>query len=117
MVKENINKKKMGKRLKELRISQNINQTSLADYLDLDQSTIAKIESGDRSLNLNLLDKLCSLYGCSREYIICREDDYTPLNFAFRSKNVNDKDLEAIAALNKIVLNIKFLNELEERDE
>lgn len=115
MVDKKLNKM-MGKRIKNLRLSQNISQTSVAKYLGVNQSTIAKIESGDRSLNLNSLIKLCTLFGCSKEYITCRSNEYVPLNFAFRSKNVDVEDLEAIAAINKIVLNIDFLNELKEGD-
>ncbi|MCI6775124.1 MULTISPECIES: helix-turn-helix domain-containing protein [Methanobrevibacter] len=106
----------MGKRLKELRTSQNINQSSIANYLGIDQSTLAKIESGKRSLNLTSLNKLCELYGCSRDYVIGKTDKYTPLNFAFRSKKVSVEDLEAIAVINKIVLNIEFLDNLKEDD-
>ena len=91
----------MGKRLKELRTSQNINQSSIANYLGIDQSTLAKIESGKRS---------------SRDYVIGKTDKYTPLNFAFRSKKVSVEDLEAIAVINKIVLNIEFLDNLKEDD-
>ncbi|OWT32825.1 transcriptional regulator [Methanobrevibacter sp. 87.7] len=107
----------MGKRIKKLRLSQNINQSSVADYLGVNQSTVAKAESGDRSLNLNSLIKLSTLFGCSRDYLLGMTDEYDPLNFAFRSKNVDVKDLEAIAAINKIVLNIDFLNDLKENKE
>ena len=109
--------KEMGKRIKKLRLSQNLNQSTIADYLGVNQSTVAKVESGNRSLNLNSLIKLATLFGCSREYLLGMTDEYVPLNFAFPSKNVDVKNLEAIAAINKIVLNIDFLNDLKDNEE
>ena len=50
--------KEMGKRIKKLRLSQNLNQSTIADYLGVNQSTVAKVESGNRSLNLNSLIKI-----------------------------------------------------------
>ena len=34
-----------------------------------------------------------------------------PLNFAFRSNKIQAEDLESIAAVNKIVMNIRYMNE------
>ena len=41
------------------------------------------------------------------------EDDvYIPLNFAFRANGVQAEDLESIAVVNKIVMNIRYMNEM-----
>ena len=39
-------------------------------------------------------------------------DDYTPLNFAFCSAGIEAEDFEGIAAVNKIAINLKYMNEL-----
>ena len=75
--------KKIGKRLQELRESKGLSQSDLASYLGISQPLLSQIESGNRNLNLSLLDKLCSLYGCSDSYILCKSDEYNSINFSF----------------------------------
>ncbi len=100
-------------RLKQLRKESKITQEQLAKYLDVDQSMVTKIENGTRSLNVTLIDKLCNLFGCSEAYLMGDDDTYIPLNFAFRSNGIQTEDLESIATVNKIVMNIRFMNEKE----
>lgn len=41
------------------------------------------------------------------------EDDvYVPLNFAFHSNGIQVEDLESIAILNKITMNIRYMNKV-----
>lgn len=35
---------------------------------------------------------------------------FPPLNFAFRSNNVQTEDLKSIAAVNKLALNLGYMN-------
>ena len=98
-------------RLKELRKESKLTQEQLANYLKVDQTLITKLENGTRNLNVTLIEKLCSLFGCTEDYLLGREDEYLPLNFAFRSNKIQAEDLESIAAVNKIVMNIRYMNE------
>lgn len=98
-------------RLKRLRKESKITQEQLAKYLGVDQSMITKLENGTRSLNVTLIEKICNLFGCSDAYLMGEEDSYIPLNFAFRSNGIQTEDLESIAAINKIVMNIRYMNE------
>ena len=106
--------KEIGKRLQELRESKGLSQSDLANYLGISQPLLSQIESGNRNLNLSLLDKLCSLYGCTDSYILCKSDEYNSINFSFRSKNAASEDLACIASVHKIINNMRFLNELED---
>lgn len=99
-------------RLKQLRKESRITQEQLAKYLDVDQSMITKLENGTRKMNVTLIDKICSLFGCSDAYLMGEDDSYIPLNFAFRSNGIQTEDLESIAAVNKIAMNIRSMNEL-----
>ena len=108
--------KKIGKRLQELRESKGLSQSDLANYLGISQPLLSQIESGNRNLNLSLIDKLCSLYGCSDSYILCKSDEYNSINFSFRSKNAAKQDLDCIASVHKIIMNMRFLNKLNEDD-
>lgn len=104
----------VGIRLKQLRKESKITQEQMANYLNVDQSMVTKLENGTRSLNVTLVDKLCSLFGCSEAYLMGEDDSYIPLNFAFRSNGVQTSDLESIAAVNRIVMNIRFMNKMME---
>ena len=99
-------------RLKQLRKESKITQEQLAKYLDVDQTMITKLENGTRSLNVTLIEKICNLFGCSDAYLMGEDDEYIPLNFAFRSNGIQAEDLESIAVVNKIVMNIRYMNEM-----
>ena len=102
----------MNLRLKELRKESTITQEQLAKYLNVDQSLVTKLENGSRSLNVSLIDKICSLFGCTEEYLLGESEEYIPLNFAFRSSGINEEDLESIAVINKIAMNLRYMNKL-----
>ena len=98
-------------RLKQLRKESRITQEQLAQYLNVDQSMITKLENGTRNFNTTLIEKICCLFGCSEMYLMGEEEEYIPLNFAFRSNTIQSEDLKSIAAINKIVMNIRYMNE------
>ncbi|MBF4469211.1 MAG: helix-turn-helix domain-containing protein [Methanobrevibacter arboriphilus] len=102
----------VGARLKKLREDRGYKQDQLANYLGVDQGHISKIENGNRNLNLNLLDKLCSLYNCSSEYIVNGEGECSATKVAFRSSE-NSVDLNVVAKINQITSNLKFLRNLD----
>lgn len=99
-------------RLKELRKDSKLTQEQLAKYLDVDQSMITKLENGTRTLSVSLIDKICSLFGCSDDYLLGKSSEYIPLNFAFRANGIQTEDLQSIAAVNKIAMNIRYMNEM-----
>ena len=82
-------------RLKQLREENNYSQEQVANYLEMDQSYISKIEKGKRNLNEISFNKLCLLYNCSPDYLLGKSDDYESPKLAFRSDE--SVDLFAIA--------------------
>ncbi|MBR8828061.1 MAG: helix-turn-helix transcriptional regulator [Gomphosphaeria aponina SAG 52.96 = DSM 107014] len=58
------------KRLKQLRISQNISQEYLANQLKTSQWKIAKIEAGDNSVSIDLILKTMFSLGATNQDII-----------------------------------------------
>ncbi|MDR0912292.1 MAG: helix-turn-helix domain-containing protein [Methanobrevibacter sp.] len=107
--------KKIGERLKKLRIESNYTQKQVADYLKINQGQLSKIENGNRVLNLSLLDKISALYDCSYEYILLESDEYNIPKIAFRISE-NNLDLSLVAKMNKIIGNLKFLRNLENEE-
>ncbi|PSB30808.1 transcriptional regulator [filamentous cyanobacterium Phorm 46] len=55
------------KRLKQLRITQNLSQESLAKKIKSSQSRVAKIEAGDPSVSLDLMVRTMLALGATRE--------------------------------------------------
>lgn len=100
--------------MKKLRCVSKYTQKQIVDYLEIDQGNLSKIENGNRKLNLSLLDKLCSLYNCSHEYILLQSDEHTFAKIAFRI-NENFVDLNLVSKMNQIMDNLKFLKSLDER--
>ena len=99
-------------RLKQLRKESKITQEQLAKYLNVDQTMITKLENGTRSLNVSMIEKICNLFGCSDAYLMGEDDAYIPLNFAFRSNGIQTEELEGIAVINRIAMNIRYMNEM-----
>lgn len=105
----------IGSRIKLFREAANISQEQLGRYLCVDQSTIAKIENGERNINTESIDKLANLF-CVKAYDLLYAEEVIPkFQIAFRAQKVDEDDFEAIAAFNKIVLNCEFIEEVQER--
>lgn len=102
-------------RLKQLRDENNYSQEQVANYLEMDQSYISKIEKGKRNLNEISFNKLCLLYNCSPDYLLGKSDDYESPKLAFRSDE--SVDLFAIAKMNQVIGYLKFLRKVERKIE
>ena len=101
----------LGKELKLLRDKNGYTQEQVGCYLGLDQSMIAKIENGTRAIGISELSKLSNLYGCEVRSLINRVT-CTPLALAYRASNIEKEDLEAIARIKKIALNLRFMERI-----
>lgn len=99
-------------RLMELRKNSKLTQDQMAQYLGVDQSLVTKLENGTRVLNVSLIEKICSLFCCTENYLLGIDDEFTPMTFAFRANCIQAEDLESIAAVNRIARNIKYMNNL-----
>lgn len=102
-------------KLKELRINSNYTQKQLADFLDIDQTTLSKIESGERSISMAKAERLALLYGYDINSIKNQNQLSSPVKIAFRASEVSKDDLNAIAEINKIVFNMKLINEIKNK--
>lgn len=101
----------MNRRLKKLREDYNYSQKQIAEFLDVDQSYISKIENGTRNVNEIVFDKLCLLYNCSPDYLLGESNDYEPPKLAFRSDET--VDLFAISKMNQVTGYLKLLRRIE----
>lgn len=97
----------MNELLKKLRIENNLTQKEVADYLDVDQSLIAKIENGERNIQTSQIEKLSDLYG----YDILNDKKQDAIKIAFRAGNISS-DLASIAKIKRIALNLMFMEDI-----
>ena len=95
----------IGKRIQTLRKRARLNQATVAAYLSVDQSMIAKMEKGERNISSDVIEKLSALFCCPVDYILFGEKASTQCEVAFRAKAIHSEDLHSLARLNKIVLN------------
>ena len=110
----NINKQ-IGDNIHVLRENAGYTQTTLARFLNVDQSLISKIEKGERSISTEMLEKLASLFGVTVDEIEYDHISKSNLSFAFRGNDLNAKEMEAICVINKIALNSELMSVLLKR--
>ena len=103
--------KEIGPKLRSLRRKNRYTQKQVADYLEIDQSYLSKIEKGERNLNDVNFEKLCLLYDCSYAYLTGKSDEYECPKFNFRTDE--KLDLNAISKMNQIMNHLKVLREIE----
>jgi transcriptional regulator with XRE-family HTH domain len=102
----------IGNRLKSLRESSGFTQGNIAKYLKVDQSLISKFETGERALTADMLEKLAVLFGVDMTAFNSGASNIKPLVFALRASEINEEDLDAISAVNRIALNCSFMTRL-----
>lgn len=103
----NISYALLGARYGKIRKQLGYTQKQMADYLGVNRTLIVKFEKGERSLGLSALERSCKLFGCTLAEIDGRNDDYRPLSVSCRAKSLQPEDMEAIAAVQNIVLNLR----------
>jgi transcriptional regulator with XRE-family HTH domain len=100
-----------------LRKGLKLNQKQIAEYLDVDQSYISKCEKGERQFSVDIIEKVAELFGCTVDYFVKESCEFAEMPIALRAKSVTTEDLNTIAAINKIALNLRFMEGLLAREE
>jgi transcriptional regulator with XRE-family HTH domain len=101
-----------GATIKSLREKSGFTQDNIAHYLRVDQSLISKFESGERTLSVDLLEKLATLFGVDMSVFGGNARDIKPLSLALRASEISEEDMETISAINQIALNGDFMTGL-----
>ncbi len=75
---EKIDKEKLhkdfGKRVHNLRLANYMTSRELAEYLGISESHLVKIQAGKRMPSINVLLKMCSIFGHTTDYMMSRKD-------------------------------------------
>lgn len=107
----------IGKNIKTLRENMGFTQASIANFLKIDQSMISKVEKGERTLSIDMLEKLSCLFGVTVEAMEKEIISESNLSVAFRADELSTNDMETISAINRIAMNVTFLTELLKKEE
>ena len=102
----------IGTNIKLLREKRKIKQKDLAQFLEVDESLISKIENNHCNITTDLLDKVASLFALPSESFWQKQISAPPIAFSLKQNEVTVENLEAIIKVNKITLNLKFMNNL-----
>lgn len=101
----------IGKRIKKYREEVGLTQAQVGEYLSLDQSMVAKMEKGERTINSDVIKKLCALFCCTSDDILDGSNLNSKCKISFRSNSLASNDLKALAIINRIVLNQAEMDE------
>ena len=105
-------------RLKSMREQAGLRQGQIAEFLGVTQTYISKVETGERNLTVDQLESLVSLYGHSLSSFANMRAEASPIQFAFRARDISQDDLKVIADIGKIAINSRFMaGLLEDEDE
>lgn len=102
----------IGQKVKALREKAGLNQGQIAQFLEVDQSNISKCEKGERQFQVDHLERLGNLFGVSLGDLMNEEVSVAPLQIAFRTDGMQVEDLNAIADIQKIALNLDRMRAL-----
>lgn len=99
----------IGENIKKLREEMELNQANIAQFLNVDQSMISKIEKGERTISVDMLEKLSCLFGVNINDI--EKEDIKPASYAvaFRTTKLTPEDMNTIYAINRIFMNASFM--------
>lgn len=103
---------RLGARFKQIRKKAGFTQSQTAQYLGVDQSYVAKFEKDERQFSLDQLRKALTLFGCPIDTLVHTESAITPLPIAMRATDIQPEDLEAIATMNRLALNLQHMERL-----
>ena len=102
----------IGNNIKTLRGGMGISQSCVAQFLNVDQSLISKVEKGERNLSADMLEQLSCLFGVTVDAVEGSAIEASVISFAFRTNDLSIEDLEAISVINRIALNSEYMGKL-----
>jgi len=102
----------IGQKVRSLRLKTGLSQAQIAQFLEVDQSTISKCENGERQFQMDHLERLGSLFGVPLGDLMNDETLVAPLRIAFRTDSLQIEDLNAIADIQKMALNLELMHAL-----
>lgn len=77
-------------RIEELRVKRGWLQDDLAKMIDRSRQAVSNYENENRGIDVETIHRLCDIFGCTADYLLCRSDMPTP--------QISAEDWELLAA-------------------
>jgi transcriptional regulator with XRE-family HTH domain len=105
----------IGTKITELIKKMELKRSDVAEFLEIDTSTLSRYESGQRNIPLKILEKLSDLFGISLSELLDenKEASEITISFAFRKNSFIPTDLERIAEFSRIIKNYFKIEKIE----
>ena len=92
-------------RIRALREGKSWRQSDLAALLNTAPQTVGRYENGDRDIDSATICRLCEIFGCTADYLLCRSELPSPelspeeaaLLLAFRRADDRARDMVLLA--------------------
>lgn len=97
----------IGKKIKELRIKQNITQEDIAEKLEISRQKYSRIENGQSNITYITLDKIAKYLGVDIREITKVNEEKQTLKYLFREKT---ETIACDEAIDKIETILKYFN-------
>ena len=101
----------LGPRFSQIRIQSGLTQNQMAEFLQVDQSYISRCEKNERSFSSDMLEKAACLFGCCCCYLHGDTETLKLHPLKIPARDISSQDLESIAAINRIAINLHFMEE------
>jgi len=98
-----------------LRENFGLNQLQIAQFLEVDESIISSYEEGDRQYRIDHLEQLCNLFGIPLSELMEEKALLKSWQVTIPIDTLRVDDLKAIAAIQKIALNLHEMEILLEK--
>ena len=100
--------------IKGLREKYQYTQDKVANYLGIKREMISFYENEGREIPLSILEKLSDLFGVELDvfFVDNVDDALAEVVFAFRKDDIDNDDMDNMAAFGKIVKNYLKINNL-----
>ena len=90
-----IDKTKIGKQIKELRLSRGWKQVEVADKVGLSRSAISNIEAGKRAMTLSTLKRFCEIFQIDVSYFQIETENFNDaLDLTSRLEAIFNSDID-----------------------
>ena len=104
--------KDVGIKLKTMREQNDLTQEIISAFLNIDQNLLSNIENGEKSIPVEVLEELATLYGVNLSYFEESDNSVQPLTITLRPDEIDEKDLETISIANRVALNCSIITKL-----
>lgn len=94
--------KKIPVRIRQEREISGLTQDLLAEKIGLSRQTLINYESGKSPVPIDVILKMCEVFGCEAEYLLCASDQRNRVNTDLcRATRLSEKAVENILDLNR----------------